>query len=96
MWTNDTTCLQSLHNRVSSLELLSRAEFSCEKTRLKVYENSHKKVLGVWLDLVLKVKYSKILISKPFFYVKNQTNLKDFFFIEEYKNGGLTFIINIF
>ena len=81
---------------MTSLEQLSVAEFSGEQTRQKVYGNDHKKVLGVWLDLVLKVKYSKILISKPFFSVKNQTNLNDFFFIEEYKNGGLTFIINIF
>ena len=29
-----------------------------------VYENGHKKVLGIWLDLVLKVKYSEILIFK--------------------------------
>ena len=32
-----------------------------------VYENGHKKVLGIWLDLVLKVKYSKILIFKAIF-----------------------------
>ncbi len=25
-----------------------------------VYENGHKKVLGIWLDLVLKVKYCEI------------------------------------
>ena len=33
----------------------------------KVYENSHKNVLGIWLDLVLKVKYSEILIFKAIF-----------------------------
>ena len=53
--------------RVTSLEQLSVAEFSGEQTRLKVYENGHKKVLGIWLDLVLKVKYSKILIFKAIF-----------------------------
>ena len=30
---------------------------------------------------------------EPFFYIKNQPGLYDFFFIEEYKNGRLTFII---
>ena len=42
--------------RVTSVEQLRLAEFSGEQTRPKVYENGHKKVLGVWLDLVLKVK----------------------------------------
>ena len=49
---------------MTSLEQLSLAEFSCEQTRPKFYENGHKKVLGIWLDLVLKVKYSEILIFK--------------------------------
>ena len=44
--------------RVASLEQLSVAEFSGEQTRPKVYENGHKMVLGIWLDLVLKVKYT--------------------------------------
>ena len=52
---------------MTSLEQLSVAEFSDEKTRLKVYEYGHKKVLGIWLDLVLKVKYSEILIFKAIF-----------------------------
>ena len=43
--------------RVTSLEQLSLPEFSDEYTRQKVYENDHKKVLGIWLDLVLKVKF---------------------------------------
>ena len=45
--------------RVTSLEQLSIAEFSGEYTRPKV--------LGIWFDLVLKVKYSKILIFKVIF-----------------------------
>ena len=54
--------------RVTSLEQLSVAEFSGENTKPKVYENGHKKVLGIiWFDLVLKVKYSKILIFKANF-----------------------------
>ena len=57
----------SMLPRVTSLEHLSVAEFSGEQTRLKVYENGHKKVLGIWLDLVLKVKYSEILIFKAIF-----------------------------
>ena len=52
---------------MTSLEQLSVVEFSGEQTRLKVYVNGHKKVLGIWLDLVLKVKYSKILIFKTIF-----------------------------
>ena len=50
--------------RMTSLEQLSLAEFSGEYVRSKVYENDHKNVLGVWLDLVSNVKYSKILIFK--------------------------------
>ena len=73
-------------NRVTSLEQLSLV--------VSKQGQSHKKVLGIWLDLVLKVKYSTILIFK--FYVKNQPNLYEFFFIEEFKNGRLTFIIDIF
>ena len=84
------------HNRVTSLEQLSVAEFSVEKTRLKVYEYGHKKVLGIWLDLVLKVKYSKILIFKAIFLCQKSAKSLRFFFIEEYKNGQLTFIIDTF
>ena len=62
-------------HRVISLEQLSIAEFSGEKTRPKAYENDHKKVLGIWFDLVLKVKYSTILIFKVIFNVKNKLNL---------------------
>ena len=52
---------------MTSLEHLMVAEFSGEETRLMVYENDRKRVLGIWLDLVLKVKYSKILIFKAIF-----------------------------
>ena len=72
---------------MTSLEQLSVAEFSGEQTRQKVYGNDHKKVLGVWLDLVLKVKYSKILIFMPFFYVNNQPNLYDFFLLKNTEMG---------
>ena len=53
--------------RVTSLEQLSLAEFSGEYARSKVYENDHKNVLGIWLDLVSNVKYSTILIFKVIF-----------------------------
>ena len=43
-------------SRVTSLEQLSVAEFSGEYTSSKVYENCHKTVLAIWLDLVSKVK----------------------------------------
>ena len=42
--------------RVTSLEQLSVAEFSGEKARPKVYENGHKNVLVIWLDLVSNVE----------------------------------------
>ena len=47
-----------IHNpdRVTSLEQLSVAEFSGEKARPKVYENGHKNVLVIWLDLVSNVE----------------------------------------
>ena len=42
-----------------SLEQLSLAEFSGEYDAVsKVYEDDHKNILGIWLDLVLIVKYS--------------------------------------
>ena len=67
-WDTETMLIKLVERlgtlRVTSLEQLSLAEFSGEQTRSKVYENSHKKVLGIWLDLILKVKYSKILIFK--------------------------------
>ena len=53
--------------RVTSLEQLSVVEISGEQTRPQVYENGHKKVIGIWFDLALKVKYSKILIFKDIF-----------------------------
>ena len=53
--------------RVTSLEQLSLAEFSGEQTRSKVYENDHKNVLGIWLNLVSNVKYSTILNFKDIF-----------------------------
>ena len=86
-----------LLGRVTSLEQMSVAEFSGVQTWLKVYENGHKKVLGIWLDLVLKVKYRKILIFKAIFQCqKSAETLRKKKFLEEYKNGGLTFITNIF
>ena len=50
--------------RVTSLEQLSLAEFSSDWARINVYENGHKNVLGILIDLVLMVKYSTILIFK--------------------------------
>ena len=52
---------------MTSLEQLSVAEFIGEKTMPKVYENDHKKVLSISFDLILRVKYSKILIFKASF-----------------------------
>ena len=53
--------------RVTSLEHLSLAEVSGELVRQKVYENGHKNVLGIWIDLEWKVKYSTILVFKVIF-----------------------------
>ena len=36
---------------MTSLEQLSLAEFSGEYARSKVYENDHRNVLGIWLDI---------------------------------------------
>ena len=41
----------------TSLEQLNLAEFSGEYTRPKVYENGHKKFLGIWLDLVYIARF---------------------------------------
>ena len=65
---------------MTSLEQLSVAEFSGEQTRQKVYGNDHKKVLGVWLDLVLKAKYSEILILKAIFLCQKKKNEINFNF----------------
>ena len=56
--------INTLSTRVTSLEQLSVAEFRGEETKPKVYENGHKKVLGIWFDLVLKVKCSKIFLCQ--------------------------------
>ena len=65
--------------RVTSLEQLSIAEFSSESTP-KVYENGHKRFyIGIWFDLVLKVKYSKILIFKGIFLCKKAAESLQFF-----------------
>ena len=56
--------LVSMWSRVTSLEQLCVAELSGESARPKVYGNVLKKVLDIWFDLVLKVKYSTILIFK--------------------------------
>ena len=62
----------------------------------KVYENSHKKDLGIWLDLVLKDKYSKTLIFKAIFLCLKSAETLQKKIIEGYENGGLTFINDIF
>ena len=56
-----------MYVRVTSLEQLSLAEFSGELARPNVYENSNKNVLGIWIDLKWKVKYSTILVFKVIF-----------------------------
>ena len=50
----------SLQVRVTSLEQLSVAEFSCKKARPKVYKNNNRNVLLIWLDKVLNSKFGDI------------------------------------
>ena len=61
----------------------------------KVYENDHKKFLSISFDLVLKAKYSKIMIFKAIL-LRQKSAKYLHFFVEEYKNGQQTFITNIF
>ena len=75
---------------MTSLEQLSLAEFSGEYDAMsKVYEDDHKNILGIWLDLVLIVKYSKFL---SFFYLKNWPALSK----KKYENRRAAFINDIF
>ena len=59
--------------RVTSLEQLSVAEFSGEQVRPMFYEKGHKKVLGIWFYLLLRVKYSTIRIFKVIFLCQKTT-----------------------
>ena len=72
---------------MTSLEQLSLAEFSGEYARSKVYENDHKNVVGIWLDLVSNVKYSTILIFKVIFLCQKLANLSDFFSMKKINMG---------
>ena len=67
LYGNHKTPLVYVWLRVTSLEQLSKAKFSDELARPKVCKNVHKKILGILFDLVLKVKYSTILIFKAIF-----------------------------
>ena len=51
-------------------------------------ENSHQNIFDLSVVLELMVENSTILTFKVIFYVKNQPNPSQFFFIEEYKQGG--------
>ena len=65
---------------MTSLEQLSLAEFTDKWARQKVYENSHKKFLGICLDLVWNVKCSTILIFKVIFLWQKMAESFWFFF----------------
>ena len=52
---------------MTSLEQLSLVEFSGELGGPIFYEDNHKNVLGFWIDLEWKVKYSTILGFKGIF-----------------------------
>ena len=62
-----------------------------------VYENGHKKVLGIWLDLVLKVKYSEILIFKAIFLCrKSAESFQKKISLKNTKMGDKLFLIPYF
>ena len=46
----------------------------------KVYENDHKKFLSISFDLVLKAKYSKIMIFKAILLRQKSAKYLHFFF----------------
>ena len=52
---------------MTSLEQLSLVEFSGELGGPIFYEDNHKNVLGFWIDLEWKVKYSTIQVFKVIF-----------------------------
>ena len=62
-----------------------------------VYERGHKKVLGIWLDLVLKVKYSEILIFKAIFLCrKSAESFQKKISLKNTKMGDKLFLIPFF
>ena len=84
-------------SRVTSHEQLTVAEFSGEQTRPNVNENGLKKVLSIWFDLVLKVKYSTILIFKVIFLCQKSAESSRFFFsLNNSKKGDQLFLMTYF
>lgn len=82
---------------MTSLEQLNLAEFGGEKTRSKVYQNGHKKDLGIWLDLVLKVKYIEILIFKAIFLCpKSSESLQKKFSLKDTKMADKLLLLQYF
>ena len=55
-----------------------------------------KNIFGLSVILELKVENSKILTLKVIFYVINQPNPSQFFFIEEYKKGEQLLLLSFF
>jgi hypothetical protein len=80
---------------VTSLEQLSLAEFSGEEVRPKVYENGHKNVLGIWIDLEWKVKYSIIRVFKVIFQ-KSAESFRFFFSLKNIKIGEQLLLLTYF
>ena len=69
---------------MTSLEQLNVAEFSGEEARPKVYENSHRNVLAIWLDFVLNVKIWAHFHKIKF--IKDQNN-QNIWLIFDIQNG---------
>ena len=55
-----------------------------------------KMALDIWFDLVLKVKYSTILIFKVIFLCQKSAEFVLLFFIEEFQIRIITFISDTF
>ena len=72
--------LESLKNRVTTLEQMSVADFSGDKARPKVYKNGRKNVLAIWVDLVSNKSLSPIFV---FFNEKKIVKIRLIFDIEK-------------
>ena len=68
---------------VRVLEPLSLKEFRVSK----VYENSHRNVVGIWFNLEWKVNYSLILVFKVIFLCQKSTESFWFFWPQDFSLG---------
>ena len=86
---------------LKGIPLFSEMHFKIRKlSNPKDFQTSFKydgnKTEKVFSPIKMERNIAQFWFSKSIFYVKNQPKLSDFFFIEEYKNRRITFIIDIF